>query len=349
MENLILHFDEATLRYSDSPGVTVDASVGFGTGVEGLSYLDPATKLVGYFESVIRELQAAGWSVGHNLVAAPYDWRLAPDGLEKKPGALGAPPYFTRLRLLIEHMFKNSGGVPAHIVTHSMGGPVGLAFLQRQSSAWKEKYIASLTSFSPPFGGSVDTIKSIISGNNLGVPAVSQDIFWPLQSTCASGVWLLPVVEDDEFGWSNDEIILSDQKRVFSAANVSRAFELRGLDQASSFIAFGVQNLSLSQINFVPPGVPVNILRGTGVKTEVGYSYDVDFESFEENAPTKPPSSIKYDMEGDGTVPNRSLARAILWKEKQDQPVTLKSYSGASHYGILKNKGALEDMVKFLS
>ena len=228
----------------------------------------------------------------------------------------------------------------------AVGGPVALAFLQQQQQQWKDAHIASLTAFSPPFGGSTDTIKSIISGNNLGISVVSHAIFWPIQSTCASGVWLLPVpTASDGGGWSDDEVVLSDASHVYTARNVTLAFANRGLQQAVDIDAAGVRNISLR--NFDAPGVAVNVLRGTGVKTEVGYEYAGSFSSFAPNTPMKPPAVVRWG-DGDGTVPNRSLARAERWDQEQQQSVRFRVFEGATHIGILSNKDALGELVHFL-
>ena len=58
-----------------------------------------------------------------------------------------------------------------------------------------------------------------------------------------------------------------------------------------------------------------------------------------------------YENEGDGTVPSRSLARALVWKPELLQKrynFTYNMFEGATHIGILSNKNALSKIVEIL-
>lgn len=58
----------------------------------------------------------------------------------------------------------NRNGQKAVIVTHSMGGLMGLVFLQQQSQSWKDKYVRAFVSLAAPWGGTVKTIKVFAVG-----------------------------------------------------------------------------------------------------------------------------------------------------------------------------------------
>jgi lysophospholipase III len=68
------------------------------------------------------------------------------------------------MKTLIEDTVKRNGQ-PAVVVTHSMGGPMSLVFLQQQSQSWKDKHIRSLVTLAAPWGGSVKSIKVFAVGN----------------------------------------------------------------------------------------------------------------------------------------------------------------------------------------
>ena len=63
------------------------------------------------------------------------------------------------------------------------------------------------------------------------------------------------------------------------------------------------------------PDVSTHVLRGSGVKTPNGYIYNVDFKDIEMGKPAPPPVEVFNENDGDGTVPNRSLARALVWRD----------------------------------
>ena len=56
---------------------------------------------------------------------------MLPPLLSRQAGA------YTALRTLIESAFKANGNTPAIIISHSMGNHVALAFLHRQTPAWR--------------------------------------------------------------------------------------------------------------------------------------------------------------------------------------------------------------------
>lgn len=53
---------------------------------------------------------------------------------------------------------------PVTLIAHSMGGPMSLIFLQRQTQKWKDKYINSLISLAAVWGGSVKALKVFAIG-----------------------------------------------------------------------------------------------------------------------------------------------------------------------------------------
>lgn len=52
------------------------------------------------------------------------------------------------------------------LVVHSMGGPMALTFLHRQTQVFKDKYINSLISLSGAYGGSVLAVNVFIQGKS---------------------------------------------------------------------------------------------------------------------------------------------------------------------------------------
>jgi hypothetical protein len=72
-------------RYQNQTGVEIRAYQ-FGK-LTGIAALDPSLPAVsGTYEALISGLKGAGYSEGNDIFGAPYDFRLAADGLEQVPG-----------------------------------------------------------------------------------------------------------------------------------------------------------------------------------------------------------------------------------------------------------------------
>jgi S-formylglutathione hydrolase FrmB len=209
-----LQYNESTKEYVNAKNVDIDGSVDWGN-VKGLEYLDPGLKKVEYYHDIINVLTSKhGYEVGKNLIGAPYDWRLAADGLSTMKTFSGdnSLPYYQKLKGLIEQTYAANSNQRVNIVTHSMGGPVALHFLHQQTKEWKDTYVSSFIPMSPPFGGSINTVRAMISGDNFDAPIVKESIFWPVQSTCASGPWLFPQTSL----WGENEVIVQTKtKKIY--------------------------------------------------------------------------------------------------------------------------------------
>lgn len=72
--------------------------------------------------------------------------------------------FFNKLKNLIEETYNINKQVPVTLLAHSMGGPMSLIFLQRQSQKWKDKYINCLITLSAVWGGSVKALKVFAIG-----------------------------------------------------------------------------------------------------------------------------------------------------------------------------------------
>lgn len=69
--------------------------------------------------------------------------------------------WFTDLRQLVEDTFELGGQQRVTLLVHSMGGPMSLVFLQRQTKEWKDKYIARVVALAGAWAGSAKAIKGI--------------------------------------------------------------------------------------------------------------------------------------------------------------------------------------------
>jgi hypothetical protein len=128
-------------KESDAPGIKVRAI----PGLEGVDYLTPGafTSHISYvFGPVIKMLEEKGYNSEDgktNLMAAPYDWRLAPSALEKRD------KYFTETMSCIEELYNNNDSTQVVLICHSLGCKVAhylLNFaLDTRGQSWIDKYV----------------------------------------------------------------------------------------------------------------------------------------------------------------------------------------------------------------
>ena len=128
-------------KESDAPGIKVRAI----PGLEGVDYLTPGafTSHISYvFGPVIKILEEKGYNSEDgktNLMAAPYDWRLAPSAMEKRD------EYFTKTMNSIEELYNNNDSTPVVLLCHSLGCKVAhylLNFaLDIRGQSWIDKYV----------------------------------------------------------------------------------------------------------------------------------------------------------------------------------------------------------------
>lgn len=68
------------------------------------------------------------------------------------------------MRTLVEETYALNNKSRVTLLTHSMGGPMGLHFLHQQSSKWKKQYIERMVTLASPWGGAVKAMKVFAIG-----------------------------------------------------------------------------------------------------------------------------------------------------------------------------------------
>ena len=246
---------------------------------------------------IIKTLRGVGYTPGVNLFGVPYDWRLPVDALMQSTNLLGTNNTFeTDLRLLIERAFNASGGLRVHIVTHSMGGPTLLYFLNRRSLAWKDQFVASFVPIAGPFAGSLKALRAMVSGDDVGleVPLVK----WSLLNEndvmnnfrqAGSASYIAP-----DYDYYGAQIFVSTPKRNYSAADFGQMFIDLGAP-VSARLWHRTKDL-ISDLHH--PQVTSYCLYGWNVATEIHLTYPIGFPADPKvaNQPV-----IDYSDLGDGT------------------------------------------------
>ncbi|KAL6443139.1 hypothetical protein ACFW04_002827 [Cataglyphis niger] len=155
IDNLKLNYDNVTRITSNQPGVDIRVP-GWGNPFV-VEYIDPSKASPGSYFSDIGNMLVnnMGYVRNVSLRGAPYDFRKGPSESEE---------FFAKLKTLVEETYAINNNTPVTLLAHSMGGPMTLIMLQRQSQKWKDKYINSFITLSAVWAGSVKAIKVFAIG-----------------------------------------------------------------------------------------------------------------------------------------------------------------------------------------
>jgi len=311
VDNMKMVYDNVTRKSSSNHGVETRIP-GFGNSTT-VEYLDPSQRFFSiYFANIVNHLIPQGYERGVNIHGAPYDFRKAANEHED---------YFVRVKTLIEDTFLANDATPVIILTHSMGSPMMLYFLTKQSQAWKSMYVRSLVTLAGPWGGTVRALKIFAVGDNLGNWLLSEKKLMWEQRTSSSLAWLMP----QEGFWDHDEVLVETSDNNYTIANYHQFFT--DLEEPNAWL---MREDTKDLIAGLPaPGVEVFCIHGGGVDTTEKLVYGKG-----EFPGSDPGTILKGD--GDGTVNMRSLVGCTRWAEKQREPVHHRVLPGVDHLGILR-------------
>ncbi|KAL3282550.1 hypothetical protein HHI36_005730 [Cryptolaemus montrouzieri] len=316
IDNLKLIYDNQTRTTRNNDGVSLRIP-GFGLS-ETVEWLDPSHAATGsYFNAIANLLVSLGHERNITLRGAPYDFRKAPNENEE---------YFNDLKILIEDTYQNNLQQPVILIAHSMGGPMSLQFLNRQTQEWKDKYIKSLVTLSGAWGGSVKAIKVYAIGDDLGSFVLRESTMRLQQITSPSLAYLLP----SPLYWKSDEVLVQTDRKNFSLSNLKEFFYDISYPAGWEM----KKDTEIYQLDFKPPGVEVHCLYGTQVDTVERLYYKPG--TWLDGYPTLVMGN------GDGTVNLRSLEGCLLWRNMQSQNIYSVPLAKVDHLGILSDKNVLQ-------
>jgi lysophospholipase-3 len=312
---LELDYAVSTNMYSDKQGVTVSVP-GFGDTrtVECLctsnDFCEKNTS-VQYFNKFVDYFVAKGYQRGVDIRAAPYDWRLAADSLERRG-------YFDRLRNLTEEMYGDSGE-PVAMVAHSMGGPMSLYFFnQVVNTGWKEKYIRAYIPLSGAFAGASGALVNVASD---ALP--SGFVTLGLQRSFEGMYWLMP--RPDTYNGVN---LIETPSGKYTASDYETIFT-----KLAKYPLGWTKYKPTASIStdFSFPGVPTYCFVGSDVPTPLMYKFKSDDLSEQ---------PIVVNGEGDGTVNKVSLDVCLRWSSSSI--FHYRPFSGVTHGQMVRNESVLE-------
>ncbi|MGH0121803.1 UNVERIFIED_CONTAM: hypothetical protein FKN15_068789 [Acipenser sinensis] len=306
IDNIRIAYNRTTHKTSNAPGVEIRVP-GFGKTYT-VEFLDTNT-LTGYLHTMVEHLINAGYVRNETIRAAPYDWRIAPNEQEE---------YFGKLKALVEEMYKEYE-IPVYLLGHSMGSNYILYFLNRQSQDWKDLYIKGFISLGAPWGGVIKPLRVLASGENDGIPLVSNIKIREEQRMTTTNPWMIP----SDLAWPTDHVYISTPTYNYTYQDYQRFFNDIHFEDG-----WYMWNDTKDLLAGLPtPGVAVYCMYGTGLPTPVTYIYD-------DNFPNADPVDILYD-DGDNTVGSRSMELCKLWIGKQKEPVHIIELNGTAHLDIV--------------
>ncbi|KAJ6666108.1 hypothetical protein lerEdw1_001012 [Lerista edwardsae] len=319
IDNTRVVYNRTTRRMSNAPGVQIRVP-GFGK-TYSVEYLDQG-KLAGYLHTMVQHLVNNGYVRDQTVRAAPYDWRIGPNEQED---------YFQKLKALVEEM-HDAYQKRVFLLGHSLGNLHLLYFLLQQPQAWKDRFLRGFISLGAPWGGSVKAMKVLASGDNQGIPIMSNIKLREEQRMSTASPWMFPT----SLTWPETHAFISTPSRNYTTQDFWHFFVDANFEDG-----WYMWNSTKDMLKGLPPpGVEVYCLYGTGLPTAETYIYDDRF-------PYEDPVDVVYG-DGDDTVNRRSMELCKRWHTQQKEKVHVLELPGVDHLNMVFDNRTLHYINKIL-
>ncbi|WP_445632407.1 Lecithin--cholesterol acyltransferase [Nostoc sp. DSM 114161] len=231
-----------------------------------------------------------------NVVALPYDWRIAPTGLEQRY------QYFSNLKSTIEKLYKPSiiplkPATPVVIIAHSMGNRMTQYFLEwikndpSAGQAWIDKHIERYIAVSPPWIGAPLAIRLLSTDDGFNIGGASLSGIKKVLQSFSSIPSLLPLTKAQyqyfnttDFSFIRNEGVGESQTIApgdFRAETTENILQLGGAESTTlKYIKdYYEQDPNFSEGEFgskvvtSPPVKNIDVIYSTGFNSPVGAYY----------------------------------------------------------------------------
>ena len=238
--------------------------------------------------------------------------------------------YYNELQQLVETMYEENDNTKVTLVTHSLGGPISLYFLNRiVNQQWKDTYIYSYITLAGAWSGGAGVTFTMLSGappftfleTQIGIPKVIS-----LYRGYSSFYHLLPRASV----W-NDTILIRTLNQNYTAS----ASDYQQLFIDAGFFEGYAQFLdSENGINLSAPNVPTYCFYGLGFPTPVTFVYG--------NGLNMPPTSFIPD-DGDNRINRQGLEVCRRWQGMNGGYTFNRTvFQGSDHSGIIRDESVLQ-------
>ncbi|XP_010222771.1 PREDICTED: phosphatidylcholine-sterol acyltransferase isoform X3 [Tinamus guttatus] len=228
------------------------------------------------------------------------------------------PEFFQNLKALIEEM-HDAYQRRVFLIAHSMGNLHVLYFLMQQTQVWKDQYIGGFISLGAPWGGSVKPLRVLASGDNQGIPLMSNIKLREEQRMTTTSPWMFPT----SLAWPETHVFISTPTYNYTYRDYQRFFTDVNLEDGW----YMWEDMKDLLKDLPPPGVDTYCLYGTGYPTVETYIYDEHF-------PYEDPVDMIYG-DGDDTVNTRSSELCKRWHNQQQQKVHVQELRGVDHLNMV--------------
>ncbi|EDR29163.1 1-O-acylceramide synthase precursor, putative [Entamoeba dispar SAW760] len=326
VEYMKTYWNSSTRKMENIPGANIyypdfPSTKGiFALAPDNQKLLQSKTKV---FAAMIRDLKAAGWKDGIDLVSPGYDWRYADRSNNN---------WTEKTTQLIQQLVHDNGHKVV-IVTHSFGGIAVLDLISSMSKEFCDQYIDKIITLNAPFIGSTKTLRTFLTGEDLGLK-LDPLLLRPLARSWESDYQLMP----NQRYWKNDNIVQVGNKK-YSANNINAIIDL--VEEVKEFGNI-IYNSSINRhpLEYVPNNVTLHCLYSHGIETIVGIKYDSLDHDFQD-------VSYVYG-DGDGVVDLQSLE----WCKLPGFAKVVKDLGKGEHgtvisntevFGYIKNEACARD------
>jgi len=322
------NYSSAEKKWERVPGVKI--SVPEWGKTFAVDTLDPsplAKYAIPYYHNMIKALEKRGYVDGVNMAGGGFLWYEPP-----------SDEWAKQAMELIENLVNKNNGVPAIIVSHSMGAPVSYYLIKYAGDAWVKKYVHKLIYVSPAWLGAVKALDIMFDGFDYFLP-IAGKYFAPL-ARHLPGCWML-------LPWGGEAF-----KNMTLATTPSRKYTFDQLVDLLTAAGAGdvAGKLKATQGVFEkwnhysePPPVPVVSYMGYGKDTVVGITFKNDIK------PADPDGEWTHDGRvlgnGDGTVPEESLRYVTDKWASMGVDVTTHFIKGGEHLDLLRDSSIVDAVV----
>jgi lecithin-cholesterol acyltransferase len=307
-----------------------------GVAVTIPNYGEPASAPV--YAPFYRALEAAGYTGGHDLVVAGYDFRLTPD----------LAGFLPRTERLIEQTWRRNQHQPVRLVGHSNGPLYAQYLLTHVSAQWKHKYIQGFTDIAGNLPGQGSSWSYVFTGveipSGFSLPttiatARSSARLWALSPSS----WMST---SDPRLFGRREIVIKDRAtgHSYAPADTDRLLHDAGLDWIRPIVEHYIGFVKFGDPQHFP-NVDVSGEKGSGLRTQVG----IALPDLTTGQVVDQSTAHLFYLPGDSNQEYITNNAVRVWRRMRCYRFRLTDNPGVSHLGLTSDKNVIARLLHDLT